>query len=236
MKTSLYNTTEIDTLLTTYYLKTEVHTLLASKQNLLTNNTVDNYQFLTGNKIRNLIQGDQITLSYDENDNILIKADVSTNYKTYNELIPLFVGFPAFNSGLSLNMDVITNNPAGTGEVLLNGLLFKKINVLSPLTLTTNVDDNLLFGIDLSGYYNSSTVDTLLNQKQNLITGASSSVVNTNLSPNKVVISDTNGKISISSLQSDKLPYLSNVTSDIQTQLDTTQSIYQIPPALVYLC
>ena len=56
---------------------------------------------------------------------ILIKADVSTNYKADDELIPLFVGLPAFNSGLSVNMDVITNNPAGTGEVLLNGLLLK---------------------------------------------------------------------------------------------------------------
>ena len=137
LKTSLYSKTEIDTLLLNHYLKTEVDTLLASKQNLLTNNTVDNYQILTGNKIRNLIQGDQITLSYDENNNILIKADVSTNYKTYNEVIPLVVGFPAFNSGLSLKMDVITNNPAGTGEVLFKRPITQQHKCIVPF----NSDD-----------------------------------------------------------------------------------------------
>jgi hypothetical protein len=65
-------------------------------------------------------------------------------------------------------------------------------------------------------------VDSIANVKQNTITGAATTITNDNLTTNRVLISDTNGKVAASSLiDTTELGYLNNVTSNIQTQLNT---------------
>lgn len=59
-----------------------------------------------------------------------------------------------------------------------------------------------------------------LNNKQDKITGAASSVTERDLTKNHVVISDSNGKIGVSSITTTKLMYLSDVTGSIQAQLN----------------
>ena len=56
------------------------------------------------------------------------------------------------------------------------------------------------------------------------ITGAVTSVMTSDLSPNRVVVSSGTGKIVVTYLTTEKLLYLANVTSDIQTQLDSKQA------------
>lgn len=60
--------------------------------------------------------------------------------------------------------------------------------------------------------------------KQDTITGAASSVAESNLEINKALISDASGKIAVSGASSTELSYLSNVNSDIQTQLNSKQA------------
>lgn len=66
----------------------------------------------------------------------------------------------------------------------------------------------------------SSNIQTQINSKQDTITGAATTVVSNNLSANKVLNSDSNGKISASSISSTELSYLYGVSSNIQDQIN----------------
>lgn len=59
---------------------------------------------------------------------------------------------------------------------------------------------------------------------QNAITGGASSIVTSNLTINRALVSDASGKVSISPVTSTELGYVSGVTSGIQPQLNSKQS------------
>jgi len=54
----------------------------------------------------------------------------------------------------------------------------------------------------------------------NYLSGAISNILTSNLTANRALISDSNGKITVSGITSTILGYLGNVSSDIQTQLN----------------
>ena len=58
------------------------------------------------------------------------------------------------------------------------------------------------------------------NAKQNNITGAASTVTGNNLTENKVIISNASGKLAASDITTTKLGYLSDVTGNIQAELN----------------
>lgn len=64
------------------------------------------------------------------------------------------------------------------------------------------------------------TLNSAIGSKQNTITGAATTVVSSNLTANRVVVSNTSGKIATSDITSTELNYLDGVTSNIQTQLN----------------
>lgn len=55
------------------------------------------------------------------------------------------------------------------------------------------------------------------------ITGAATSITSSNLTASKALVSDSNGKVDVSSVTSTELGYVSGVTSSIQTQFDNKQ-------------
>lgn len=65
-----------------------------------------------------------------------------------------------------------------------------------------------------------SALQSQLNSKQASLTGAASSIAISNLTDNRVLASDANGKVSASSLTTTELGHVSGVTSSIQTQLN----------------
>ena len=65
------------------------------------------------------------------------------------------------------------------------------------------------------------TLETVATSKQDKITGAATTIVSNDLTASKVLVSDSNGKVSISDISSDKLLHLSEVSSDIQVQLNS---------------
>lgn len=67
-------------------------------------------------------------------------------------------------------------------------------------------------------------VDDELSEKQDTITGAASTITDTDLTANKVVISNASGKVAVSDVTSTELDYVSGVTSSIQTQLNNKQA------------
>lgn len=63
-------------------------------------------------------------------------------------------------------------------------------------------------------------VDSNLSSKQNTITGAATTITTSNLTVSRVLISDTSGKVAVSTVTSTELGYLDGVESNIQNQLD----------------
>lgn len=61
-------------------------------------------------------------------------------------------------------------------------------------------------------------VDT---SRQAVITGAASTITSSNLTTSRVLISDTSGKVAVSAITPTQLGYLTDVTSNIQAQLDS---------------
>ena len=66
-----------------------------------------------------------------------------------------------------------------------------------------------------------SAIQTQLNAKQATITGAATTVVTSDLTVSRAAISNSSGKIAVSTVTDTELGYVSGVTSAIQTQLGT---------------
>ena len=75
----------------------------------------------------------------------------------------------------------------------------------------------------LDGISTASTIQAQLNSKQPNITGAATYIANNNLIANRVAISNADGKVRESGITTVELNYLDNVTSNIQTQLNSKQ-------------
>lgn len=64
-----------------------------------------------------------------------------------------------------------------------------------------------------------------LETKQDIITGAATTITNDNLTVSRALVSDASGKVAVSPVTSTELGYLDGVTSNVQTQLDSKQGI-----------
>lgn len=87
-----------------------------------------------------------------------------------------------------------------------------ELNKLNGVT-TTGPEFNYVHGV-------TSNIQTQLNGKQATITGAASTITSSNLTSNRALISNSSGKVAVSSVSSTELGYLDGVTSSIQTQLN----------------
>lgn len=67
-------------------------------------------------------------------------------------------------------------------------------------------------------------VDLIIANKQDKITGAASTITLNNLSANRALISNSSGKVAASGISSTKLGYLTDVTGNIQAQLNNKVS------------
>ena len=104
------------------------------------------------------------------------------------------------DSNLTINRALVSNS---SGKVDISTVTSTELSHLSGVT---------------------SAIQTQLNGKQATISGAASTITSSNLGANKVVVSDSSGKIAASSIGITELGYLGSVTSDIQTQLNGKQA------------
>jgi hypothetical protein len=80
-------------------------------------------------------------------------------------------------------------------------------------SVTTSTELGYLSGV-------TSAIQTQLDAKQATITGAATTIVSSDLTVNRALISNGSGKVAVSDVTSTELGYLDGVTSAIQTQLD----------------
>lgn len=67
---------------------------------------------------------------------------------------------------------------------------------------------------------NVTTLTNALGSKQDTIVGGASTITDDNLTANRALVSDGNGKVAVSNVTSTELGYLDGVTSNVQTQLN----------------
>lgn len=67
---------------------------------------------------------------------------------------------------------------------------------------------------------NVTTLTTALQSKQDKIVGSASTITDDNLTANRALVSDGNGKVAVSNVTNTELGYLDGVTSNVQTQLN----------------
>lgn len=134
-----------------------------------------------------------------------------------------------------INIQEVTNHinieTANGYNLEFNGPVVNMNVVLSNYYTKTETDALLNDKADKADTYTISQINdmvqdinTAVDTKQNLITGAASTITNSNLTTNRAVISNASGKVAVSNVTSTELGYLSGVTSGIQTQLNNKAS------------
>ncbi len=101
----------------------------------------------------------------------------------------------------------------------INNLLSNKANTGDIPTKTSDLT-NSGDGTTGSKYITNSELNTELENKQDKITGGATTIVTNDLTVNRALISNSNGKVAVSSTTSTELGYLSGTRSNLQTQID----------------
>lgn len=90
--------------------------------------------------------------------------------------------------------------------------------------IPTDYQKPLVSGTDIKTVNSNSLLGSGNISLQEPITGAASSVLSSDLTASRAVVSNANGKLDVSSTTSTELGYVHGVTSDIQTQLNAKQA------------
>tara|TARA_Y100000385_G_scaffold244093_3_gene261955 strand:+ start:3419 stop:5935 length:2517 start_codon:yes stop_codon:yes gene_type:complete len=91
--------------------------------------------------------------------------------------------------------------------------------------LTNTINNAVSLGSSTKFNSDTSTFQTQIDNKIAPITnGSLTSVLSNNLTPSKILVSDNNGKLSTSTIDSSKLLFLKDITSNVQGQLNSKQS------------
>ena len=80
---------------------------------------------------------------------------------------------------------------------------------LTDFALITDIDDNM------------DVIDAEIAKKQDTITGAASSIVSSDLTPNRAICSNSSGKVYATAITNTEIGRLSGLTGNVQTQIDS---------------
>ena len=94
--------------------------------------------------------------------------------------------------------------------------------------VSTNEDNIAMAESDIDGLQTSvgtlqtsvNNVQTALASKQDTVVGGASTITEDNLTASRALVSNSSGKVAVSTVTSTELGYLDGVTSNVQTQLD----------------
>lgn len=97
--------------------------------------------------------------------------------------------------------------------------------------ISTNEDNIAMAESDIEGLQtdvgtlktNVGNIQTALTSKQDTIVGGASTITENNLTASRALISNSSGKVAVSTVTSTELGYLDGVTSNVQTQLNGKQ-------------
>jgi hypothetical protein len=122
-----------------------------------------------------------------------------------NEAVEIYLAILS-KTGDSIPESVITNAKVATGAAIDAAKIGGG--------LVSNTEFAFLDGV-------TSAIQTQIDSKQATITGAATTIVSSDLTTSRAAISNSSGKIDVSTVTDTELGYVSGVTSAIQTQLGT---------------
>ena len=148
------------------------------------------------------------------------------NYGTAETIGPSANSSPGYG-GTFVVPQITTNAQGHVIELTARTITMPSATTLSTLGITaTAAEINKLDGITATtaelNYVDgvTSNIQTQLNGKQATISGGASTITSSNLTVSRALISNSSGKVAVSSVTSTELSYLDGVTSSIQTQLN----------------
>ena len=112
-------------------------------------------------------------------------------------------------------LNILDGATVTTDELnLLDGVTASttEINILDGLTATTD-EINYLDGV-------TSNIQTQLIAKENTVTGAATTITQSDLTVSRALVSNASGKVVVSDVSATEISYLGGVTSSIQTQIN----------------
>lgn len=170
------------------------------------------------------IEGDKSGYDYGLADEagLALKVSKSGDTMTGNLVLSSGVGIETTNAKIhEVNNKLVLGNkdnsyglyvnPNGTGAAFVSSQ--GNADVLKSTDLRNTFDPNSTYPITGQG------VSQAISSKQDTITGAATTITSNNLTSNKTLISDSNGKVAASTVTSTELGYVSGVTGPIQTQI-----------------
>ena len=110
------------------------------------------------------------------------------------------------------------------------------VNTLSDLSITSTASElNILDGVTAdAGELNyvdgvTSNIQTQLDGKQGSLSGSATTIDTETLLASLAMVTDSNGKVAVSAVTATELGYVSGVTSNVQTQLNTKGTVNTLP-------
>jgi hypothetical protein len=122
------------------------------------------------------------------------------------------------NEAVSIYVAVLSKTNDSIPELVITNAKVAAAAAIDATKIGGGAVSNLEFSY-LDGV--TSAIQTQLNAKQATITGAATTVVTSDLTASRAAISNSSGKIAVSTVTDTELGYVSGVTSAIQTQLGT---------------
>jgi hypothetical protein len=156
-------------------------------------------------------------IAYDHNSKELVitRRDGSVLRVDVAALVDIYTGSVGANIQVNVSSDNVVSAILLNGsitEAQLTAELANKINSKADASALTAHTSNTAIHI-------TAEERAAWNAKQPAITGGASTIVSDNLTVNRALISNANGKVAVSAVTSTELGYLSGVTSAIQTQI-----------------
>ena len=184
---------------------------------LVANGSISNAEFQHLNSISSNIQqqinGRQPTISAGTGlafAGTTLNADVSTaDLAAKHDLI---------SASNRLDAGLIGDGSVSSAELsYVNGASANLQSQINGLQASITAGDGLSFSGDT---LHAEVTQTELNEKQNAIIGAATTLTDTNLASNRALVSNGNGKVAVSAVTLTELGHLGNVASNLQAQLD----------------
>jgi hypothetical protein len=144
-------------------------------------------------------------------------SNIATGVAVSGDITMSNAGVAAIASGVIVNADISGSAAIAVSKLAALTATRVVVSDASGFLTTSSVTPTEL------GYLAgvTSAIQTQLDSKLSAATGAISTVVSSDLTINRAVISNGSGKIAVSSVTSTELGYVSGVTSAIQTQINT---------------
>lgn len=142
----------------------------------------------------------------------------ATTFSTNTTVTVIFDSGSLANEAIEVYLAILTKTGDSIPELVITNAKVATSAAIAATKIHDGTVSNTEFGF-LDGV--TSAIQTQINSKQATITGAATTIVTSDLTASRAAISNSSGKIAVSTVTDTELGFVSGVTSAIQTQLGT---------------